>query len=330
MKILITAPYSATALEEVSKTVGQVIYKPWNKHGKAFSEAELIAMLKESGADALVIENDDVTEKIIESFPALNFIGVCRGTPSNVALSAATRAGIPVFFTPARNAQAVAEMFIANIIVFLRNTVASINWLKQGQWIEGTHTPYLRFKGNELAGKTVGMVGFGAIAQRIAEMLKSFPCFILYYDPYVELADTAYLSTTIEDIFERSDIVAIHLPSNSDTKGMIGSSLIAKMKSDAIFVNTARALVVNRADLLHALQTNKIRGAILDVFDHEPPDAIDDKLINLPNVLATPHTGGATIEVEDHHAAIMNEAIKDWFVDKNRSGRLLANSEILS
>src|SRR5690606_37529568 len=97
------------------------------------------------------------------------------------------------------------------------------------------------------------------------------------------------------------------------TRGMIDKSLIDRMRSDAIFVNTARAAVVNRNDLLDALENQRIRGAVLDVFDNEPPDEVDYRIIHLPNVLATPHIAGATFEVEDHHARIMNEALLTHF-----------------
>ena len=330
MKILVTAPYNTSAREQLSKTLGEVVYKPWNDNERPYNGDELIRLLRENSADALIIEYDEVSEKVIESNPGLQFIGVCRGTPSNVAMKAVTAAGIPVFFTPARNAQAVAEMFIANLITFLRNTIDSIRWLKSGRWGEDAHTSYLKFKGNELAGKTIGMVGFGAVGQRIANLMACFPCPILFYDPYIEHFQPEYKRTTIEDVFASSDIVAIHLPVNPHTKGMIDKSLLSLMKPGAIFINTARAVVVNRNDLLDVLENKRIRGAILDVFDHEPPDEIDNRIINLPNVLATPHIAGATFEVEDHHAGIMNEAILDWFVNKKSYSRLLANDEILT
>jgi D-3-phosphoglycerate dehydrogenase / 2-oxoglutarate reductase len=330
MKILITAPYTEVAQKLLQQEVGEIIYKPWKPRGRAYNEDELIGLLNQTGADALITEHDTVTEKVIALYPDLRFIGVCRGTPSNVAIQTATEAGIPVFYTPARNAQAVAEMFVANVITFMRNTLQGIEWLKGGNWGEGAHTSYLQFKGHELAGKTIGMVGFGAVGQRIANMVKGFPCDIQFYDPYIKSPDSAYKKTTIEDVFETSDIVSIHLPVNEQTKGMIDKKLISKMKQDAIFVNSARAVVVERSDLLEALESYKIRGAVLDVFDHEPPDEIDHRIIHLPNVLATPHIMGATFEVEDHHADIMNEAILDWFVNGKSSTRLLVNKEILT
>ena len=329
MKILITAPYHEKAQHELGATFGEIIYRPWKPHGHAYSAPELMALLTETEAKALITEHDHVTKEVIDAFPDLQFIGVCRGTPSNVAVATATEHDIPVFHTPARNAQAVAEMFVANVITFMRNTLAGCAWLEGENWEAGAHTSYLQFKGNELAGKTIGMVGFGAIGQRIANMVKCFPCNIQFYDPYTESPDPDYKKTSLEEIFATSDIVSVHLPVTKQTEGLINKSLISLMKQDAIFVNTARAVVVNREDLLDALENNRIRGAILDVFDHEPPDATDYKIIHRDNVLATPHIAGATFEVEDHHADIMNNALKAWFIDENKNIKQLANKEML-
>jgi D-3-phosphoglycerate dehydrogenase len=318
MRILITAPYNETGRREISTMLGEVIYREWKENGRAFNETELMALLEESEADALITEHDQVTANVINAHRSLQFIGVCRGTPSNVDLQAAAANGIPVFHTPARNAQAVAEMFIANVISLMRNTIASWQWLTAKKWGEGAHTSYLQFKGNELAGKTVGMVGFGAVGRRIADMLRAFPCNIQYYDPFVTCPDAAYKKTSLQDIFRQSDIVSIHLPVTKDTIGMIDKGLIGQMKPGAIFVNTARASVVKSADLLEAIEHNRIRGAVLDVFDFEPPGETDYKLINHPHVLATPHTAGATDEVEDHHVDILNIQLLNWAVANGR------------
>ncbi len=319
MRILITAPYNEQGRERLSAAYGEVVYKPWKDNGRAFNEDELIKLLNDTKADALITEHDHVTAKVINTHPELRFIGVCRGTPSNVDLDAAKEKGIQVLHTPARNAQAVAEMFIANVINLMRNTIASREWLTGENWGDGAHTSYLQFKGNEMAGKTIGMVGFGAVGQRIAEMVKCFPCKIKFYDPYIESTDPDYIKVSLEEVFSDSDIVSIHLPVNKETIGMIDKRLISTMKPDAIFVNTARASVVNHDDLLYALVNKKIRGAVLDVFNSEPPDASDYELIHLPNVLATPHTAGATHEVEDHHVNIMNARIMQWFARLTKS-----------
>lgn len=318
MKILITAPYHDMGRAELAERFGEIIYKPWKPHGRAYVENELIELLQSSQADALITEHDEVSAKVIESFPNLQFIGVCRGTASNVAVATAKALGIPVLNTPARNAQAVAEMFIANVITLMRNTLPGIEWLKSGQWEEGAHASYLQFKGNELAGKTVGMVGFGAVGQTMAGMIQYFPCTVNYYDPFVTGNFENFHSLSLEDIFRSSDIVSINLPVNEQTKGMIDGKLISLMKPEAIFVNMSRAVVVKREDLLASLKQNEIRGAILDVFDHEPPDGVDYELIRHPRVLATPHIAGATHEVEDHHVAILNKALFAYF-DKEKN-----------
>ena len=315
MRILLTAPYHEEGQQILKDELGEVIVRPWQDNGRAFNANELIALLKETEAEALITEHDLVTAEVINAFPNLQFIGVCRGTPSNVDLEAAKAQGIPVFHTPARNAQAVAELFIATVIDMLRFVIPGTNWLEAGKWGAGAHTSYLQFKGNELAGKTIGMVGFGAVGRRIAEMVQNFPCKIKFYDPYLTMFDPSYEKTSLEAIFEESDIVSIHLPVTPDTIGMIDAKLISRMKKDAIFVNTARASVVIREDLLYALENNLIRGAVLDVFDHEPPDETDQKMINLPNVLATPHIAGATHEVESHHVEILNKKIFEHFAN---------------
>jgi D-3-phosphoglycerate dehydrogenase len=312
MKILITAPYNEQGRKKLAGQLGDVIYKEWKQNGRAYNEQELNELLDRTGADALITEHDHVTAGVIDAHPNLRFIGVCRGTPSNVDLKAAQRHNIPVFHTPARNAQAVAEMFLANVINLMRKTIPSWQWLTGHHWDNGAHTSYLQFKGNELAGKTIGMVGFGAVARRIAEMVHGFPCHIQYYDPYTTSPDPDFKKTTLEAIFETSDIVSIHLPVTEETIGMIDKGLIGRMKPEAIFVNTARASVVNRDDLLDAIENHRIGGAILDVFNFEPPDEKDYRLINSPLVLATPHTAGATHEVEDHHVDILNKKILDW------------------
>lgn len=329
MRVLTTAPYHESGLKTLEEQFGTIIYRSWKPNGRAYNETEILELLQSTGAEALITEHDHVTENVIRSVPGLQFIGVCRGTPSNVAVSVATELGIPVFFTPARNAQAVAEMFISNVIMLLRNTIPGIDWLKGRQWKEGAHDSYLHFKGNELAGKTIGMVGFGAIGQLIARLLKPYPCNILFFDPYVTEYDKSYRQCSLEEVFSKADIVSVHLPVTSETKGMINGSLLKKMKKDAIFVNTARAVVVKREDLLEVLESRSIRGAILDVFDNEPPDALDYRIIDLPHVIATPHIAGATFEVEDHHVEIMNRALLQWYAGGNKHIAELVNKEIL-
>lgn len=330
MKVLLTAPYeNEKAFGELVGLVGEVIYRPWKPHGRAYNPAELIDLLRDTGAEALIAEHDEITAEVLHASPSLKFVGICRGTPSNIDLPVATKLGIPVFNTPARNAQAVAEMFIANVITLMRNTLPAVDWLENKNWGVGAHTSYLQFKGNELAGKKVGMVGFGAVGQHIARMLSSFPSEIYYFDPYYADENTAYKKVELTELFTSCDVVGIHLPVTPETVGMIDAKYLSLLKKEAIFVNTARATVVNREDLLMLLEAGQIRGAVLDVFYHEPPDEIDYKMILHKNVIATPHIAGATHEVEDHHAFIMNNNLKEYFVNGNKTIRQLVNKAVL-
>lgn len=312
MRVLITAPYNELGRQKIKDTFGEVIYKPWKELGRAYSAEELMALLQESKADALITEHDEVNAEVIDQFPHLRFIGVCRGTPSNVAVDLAKEKGIAVFHTPARNAQAVAELFVSNVIAFLRNTLPAVKWLEDGKWNEGAHASYLAFKGNELMGKTIGMVGFGAVGQAIAKLTDAFSCPILYHDPFYKSENENYKIVELSTVFSEADIVSINLPVTKDTKGLIDKHLLSQMKSDALLVNLSRAIVIKREALLAILEKEKIRGAVLDVFHHEPPDELDNKLIHLPNVLGTPHIAGATFEVEDHHVTILNEQLIAW------------------
>ncbi len=330
MKVLLTAPYeNEKALNELKGLFDEVVYRSWKPHGRAYNPTELSALLKETGADALISEHDEITEEVLRENPTLKFVGICRGTPSNIDLKVATELGIPVFNTPARNAQAVAEMFIANVITLMRNTVPAIDWLESKNWGEGAHTSYLQFKGNELAGKKVGMVGFGAVGQHIARMLVSFPCEIYYFDPYFTDPNTDFKKVELEELFSTCDVVGIHLPVTPETTGMIDKKYLSLLNKDAIFVNTARATVVNREDLLELIEGGQIRGAVLDVFYNEPPDEVDYKMILNKNVIATPHIAGATHEVEDHHAFIMNNNLREFFHKGNKSIKQLVNKAVL-
>ncbi|MBN2982448.1 MULTISPECIES: NAD(P)-dependent oxidoreductase [Cohnella] len=308
MKILVTAPFSEPDLKQL-ETFGDVVYRPWKANGREHTPEQLVDLLKASQANALIVEHDPVNARVLDEVK-LEFIGVCRGTPSNVDVAAAAERGISVYTTPARNAQAVAEYVIGELIAMLRKFRQSKSWLLERNWTTSSQESYLQFRGSELCGKTVGLVGFGGVGQKIAGILKHFSCRIQYYDPFLQASpDPDYSAVELEKLFETSDIVSIHLPVTSDTIGMIDRRLFGLMKPDALFVNSARAAVVDRDALYEALKERKIGGAVVDVFYSEPPDERDYELIELPNVSATPHIAGNTLEVDKYHAQILLKAL---------------------
>src|SRR5699024_12309590 len=150
-----------------------------------------------------------------------------RSNPVNVNIEAANKKSTPVFNTPARNAQAVTELLIGNLISFYRNIISSNKWIREDNWKETNTRPYLKFRGNEVAGRTVGFVGFGAVGQTTANSLKKFPADIQFYDHFVDVDEVEhrYKKVDLDVLFRTSDVISIHLPVNDSTKNLVNKDL---------------------------------------------------------------------------------------------------------
>ncbi len=166
--------------------------------------------------------------------------------------------------------------------------------------------------GNELQGKKVGFVGFGRISHAAAKILDGFECDVSFYDPFLSGDQGPYHKRTLEEIFIESDIVSLHLPVMDSTRGMITEPLLRSMRKDALFVNAARSALVDYGALHRVLEEERIRGAILDVLDTEPPTPEELSIAKCPNVLLTPHICGATYEVTEHQSDILTNSIRRW------------------
>lgn len=311
MKIYVRAPYEARCLEALKTLFDEVVYEPWTVTGQRFYEDEMLENLLRVQPDALITELDRVTEKVLNGYGKLKFIGDCRGEPANLQVDACTAAGVPILCTPGRNTQAVAEMVVGLILAAYRNLLPSIQWVKDGGWVPGT-TPYYLWMGHELQGKKVGFVGFGAISHAVAKLLDGFECAVSFYDPFIGGDQGHYRKAGLEAVFAESDIVTLHLPVLDSTRGMVTESLLRSMKPGALFVNAARSAIVDYDALIRVLNDKAIGGAIIDVLDTEPPTEKDLALGKCPNVLLTPHICGSTYEVTDHQSRILNERIKVW------------------
>lgn len=311
MKLLITAEYSKAGIDELANFFQTIDYEPWTDRGRGYTAQEVCEKLMEGAYDALITELDEVSGEVLRRFPKLKFIGDCRGNPTNIDVNVAKELGIPVFCTPARNAQAVSEMLVGMILSFYRHIPAAVNYVEHGEWVHPAPYAYYKFQGHELCGKKIGFIGFGAIGKKAARIMSAFGMQIRYFDPYVNSSD--FTAASLDEIFTECDIISIHLPVTTETRGMISGELLKKMKPTAVFVNTARSAVVDNQCLFQLLASRAIKGAILDVLDHEPPAEDDVKLMELPNVLITPHICGATFEVVDHQSRILNNQIKECF-----------------
>jgi D-3-phosphoglycerate dehydrogenase len=242
--------------------------------------------------DIVVVQFTPLSRRFLEAAANLKVIGVLRGGTENVDVACATERGICVLNTPGRNARAVAECTMGLILAEVRNLARSHACLKCGDWRRS-------FPNSdaipELYEKTVGLVGFGAVAQLVAGYLVAFGSRVLAYDPYFSGDPGPVRLVDLEPLLRQSDVVSIHARLSEESRHLIGQRQLAMMKPTAVLVNTARSGLVDEQALVRALQERRIMGAALDVFDTEPLPP-DHPLLKLDNVTITPHLAGSTID----------------------------------
>ena len=326
MKVYVRAPYPENRLAELREMFDEVVYEPWNATGERYYEDEMLEHLLSVQPDVLITELDRVTEKVLAGYKGLKVIGDCRATPANLDTAACTKAGVPVLCTPGRNNQAVAELVVSLIILHMRHGLEAIQWVKDGKWVAGT-TPYFLWMGHELQYKRVGLVGFGAVAQAAAKILDAFDCEVCYYD-YKGRQYGNYKSLSLEELFATCDVVSLHLPVSDSTRGLVTEQLLRSMKPDALFVNAGRSALVDTAALVRVLKDEAIAGAVLDVLDTEPPTPEDLAIGELPNVILTPHICGASYEVTNHQADILNARLRKWLAGEDLA-KIVYNRDVL-
>lgn len=326
MKVLVRAPFSQRRLKDLGSMFDEVRYDPWNTTGKWYSDNETLDLLQREQPDVFITELDRIQEQTLNNYGKLKVLGICRATPANVDVKKCTEKKLPILCTPARNAQAVAECLVGELICFMRHIHIATEWEHQGNWKLGSN-PYCMFTGNEIHGKKIGFVGFGAVGKATAELLRAFHAEIVFYDPFVA-SFKDYEKVTLEKLFQTCDIVSIHLPVLPSTQKMINKELLSMMKTDSIFVNTARSAVVDMDALYQIVHSKKIKGAVMDVMDHEPPTEDDITRWSQENVLLTPHICGASYEVTDHHSDIMTQRLDSWLKQQNLQ-QIVFNKDVL-
>jgi len=243
-------------------------------------------------ADILIVHWYGVNKVLIDAAQKLKYIGVMRSGLEHVNTEYAKEKGIVIQNCPGRLANSVADLALAFIIdetrgiTRLNRRTADRPLSDEDRFNDASSRP--------LCMLTAGLIGFGIIARELAKRLKACGCQVMAYDPYIS-AETfkscGVMSVTFDELLNKSDIVSIHVRLTGDTQKMIGAKEFSKMKRNAIFINTARAGLVDENALIHALETKQIRGAGLDVFSVEPPDE-NNPLIHMDNVTSTPHIGG--------------------------------------
>ena len=242
--------------------------------------------------DVLVVQFAPVSSALIDAATNLKMICVLRGGTENVDVDHATDRGICVLNTPGRLARAVAECAVGMILAEIRNIARAHHLLQEGVWSRDFPN---KADIPELGGRTVGLVGYGAIAQYAAQFLLGFDCRVIAFDPYFEGDPGRVELTDLDTVLTESDVISLHARLTEETENLIDAAAFDKMKPNAILVNTARSGLINEAALVSALKSQKIMGAAIDVFDEEPIDG-SHPLVGLPNVTITPHLAGSTAD----------------------------------
>lgn len=245
-------------------------------------------------ADALIVRIAKCDGHAIENSPNLKVIGRTGVGYDSVDVKTATAHGIPVVITPGANNRSVAEHAVAMMFALSKNLVEAQQEMCKGNWeIRGAKKAF------ELEGKTIGILGLGAIGRETAKICEGCGMKVAAYDPFLSKEQVegygAVYYENYEDLLKVSDVVSIHVPLTDETKNMISKKQLTEMKKTALIINCSRGGIINETDLVEALKAGEIAGAGTDVFCSEPPKT-DDPLLNCPNLIVSPHSAAQTRE----------------------------------
>jgi len=289
---------------------------------RIYTAEQLAERIRAEAADVIVVESDSVRGPVFDLGPgALIAVASTRGDPNNVDIPAATAAGIPVLNTPARNADAVAEMAVALLLAATRHLVPADADVRSGNMFRDGSIPYQRFRGAEIAGLTAGLVGLGAVGRALQWRLSGLGLRVIAHDPYNDEAQH-----TLDELLDQADVISLHAPVTDDTVAMIGAKQFAAMRDGVVFLNTARAQLHDTDALVEALRAGKVGAAGLDHFAGEWLPS-DHPLTGLPNVVLTPHIGGATWNTEARQAQMVADDL-EALLSGNKPAHIV-NPEVL-
>jgi D-3-phosphoglycerate dehydrogenase / 2-oxoglutarate reductase len=280
-----------------------------------------------AGHDVLAVHGAPVTAKVLDCAP-LQLVCCARGGPVNVDVVAATARGIPVATAPGRNATAVAELTIAFALLLIRAVPAASRSLLDGGPLAASTYEGREFMGTEAGSTTLGLVGVGHVGREVAVRALALGFRVLGYDPVPPLQLPAGLDlVNLDELLSRSDIVSVHARASANNRHMFDAATFARMRPGACFINTARESLVDETALLHAVSSHRLAAAAVDVAER-PADGFRHPLLDLPNVLVTPHIGGATRETLRRGADLAAAAIAALLAGATLPS--LANPEVLA
>lgn len=286
---------------KVLEQQAEVIYDP----GLWKDTAKLRAVLVD--ADALIVRNQTrVTGEMLQGAPGIKVVGRLGVGLDNIDLEACRKSGIAVIYARNANAISVVEYVFAAMLHFSRRLEQATEDVKKGNWSRR------QFTLSELYGKTLGLIGVGEIGTRLAARARSFGMTVIGYDPFlppyeVVCSEFGVGLVTLEKVLEQSDFLSLHVPLNDKTRNIINKENLAKMKSNAFVINTARGGIINEADLYEALESGRIAGAALDVLAKEPPEG--SPLTELDNIILSPHIAGLTEEAQVRTSVLVAQEV---------------------
>lgn len=305
----------------VSEDVLNNCVKPFLEKGHSFaayakSTDPKVQIEHAKEADVLMIANMPLSGEVISACPNLKFIDVAFTGVDHVDLNTCREKGVKVSNAAGYSTEAVAELAVCMALSLLRNVPQVDSRCRSGQTKDG-------LVGSELRGKTVGIVGVGAIGTRTAELFHAFGCKVLGYKRNVSGSEPSYIQfVSMDELLAQSDIVSLHCPLNDSSKGLIGAENIAKMKPGALLLNLARGPVVDSRALADALNSGHLGGAGIDVFEVEPPLDTGHPLLHSKNTLVTPHVAFASKESMEARCKIVFDSLQSW-MDGNQVNVIL-------
>lgn len=314
-KVLVTATNYSTycnAAKALLEENGVEVIE--NSYGRPMTREELLTVVGD--IDGVIVGVDTWNEEIFAHAPKLRAMARFGVGVDNIDLAAAKAYGIQVTNAKGMNSNPVAELTVGLILSTLRNVPAFNASIREGKWD--------RFMGRDLAGMTVGLLGFGDIAQRVAKKLSGFDVSICAYDLHPNLEKARELNVemiSMEETLHRADVVCMHLPSLPATHHIMDARTFGMMKDGSYFINTARGALVDETALAQALRSGKLTAAAIDVFDQEPVRR-DNPLFALPNLFATPHTAAETYDTYHNVGLATARQLLDVFAGKKPNNLL--------
>jgi len=286
--------------------------------------AQLVELM--SDEDVLVVHGAPVTEAVLDASRSLSLVGCARGGPVNVDVAAATRRGIQVLTTPGKNADGVAELTIAFLVMLARGISSAQRFLLEGGRLGDSAFEGARFFGHDLNGHVLGLVGFGQVGSRVASRAAALGMQVAVHDPYLaEVPSGVTVEDTLEALLARADYVSVHARATEETENLFDARAFAAMKPGAAFVNSARETLVDEDALEAALRSGHVAGAALDVV-RPRSDGSPHPLLSLDQVVITPHIGGATHETLARGAQMIADDIER--VAAGARARNVANRQV--